>query len=263
MSDRCGGLSNNYTPSAIASFATEDSYVPPFVAKAPTDKFFGGYSKGFVASQVLWEGFTGRFSSLVDTTMEHYLLVPALFAAIVVTALSFEIIGFLMLVGAIGLVTYEIANASANILFDNINKKALDQVYSDLGIDFKEDKVTTDYITVKQNALFYRVLYNATYLNREDSEKALKILSQSDIGLGAAKSLPKDVPVAHRHPPIQPGAQTNTQIQRGDCGIVYYPNHPYILCVMAQAKDENYIEGFLGHVGQIIYQDVAERYKNK
>jgi beta-lactamase class A len=152
------------------------------------------------------------------------------------------------------------SSSAANSLFDNIDKNALNQVYSDLSIEFKEDKTSNDFISAKQNALFYRVLYNATYLNRQDSEKALEILSQSDIGLGAAQYLPKDVAVAHRHPPLQQTSQQS--LQRGDCGIVYFPGHPYIFCAMISAKDQNYMENFLGKLGQIIYQDMAVRYKN-
>lgn len=107
--DQCGDTISNYTPSAISVPGTSDVYLPPFAAQEtpPAEKFFGG--------------FTGRFSGLWDTTMEHYLLVPALFVTIVAVAVSFEVIGFLMMVGAIGLVTYEIANASANLFLGDSN----------------------------------------------------------------------------------------------------------------------------------------------
>ena len=155
------------------------------------------------------------------------------------------------------------SNSSAQILFDNIDKQALNQVYSDLSIDFKEDLTSDDYINVKQNSLFYRILYNATYLNREDSEKALEIISQSDIGTGVASSLPQDITVAHRHPPIQQVVQkAGTLTQSNDCGIIYYPNHPYILCIMTNTKDKTGLESFLGKAGNLIYQDVSNKYKN-
>jgi beta-lactamase class A len=155
------------------------------------------------------------------------------------------------------------SDSAANILLDNIDKQAIDQVYSDLGIDFKEDKTSNDYISAKQNTLFYRILYNATYLNREDSEKVLEILSQSDIGSGATRYIPKGIDVAHRHPPIQETTQNNIQtVQTGDCGIVYYPGHPYLLCVMAVAKNKDQLENFLGKVGEFVYHDISNRYKN-
>src|SRR5258708_1193563 len=38
---------------------------------------------------------------------------------------------------------------AANLLFDNVDKSRLDEIFSDLGINFKEDKETQDYIQLK------------------------------------------------------------------------------------------------------------------
>lgn len=155
------------------------------------------------------------------------------------------------------------SNSSAAILFRNIDKKALGQVYSDLSIPYAEDLTSDDYINVKQNSLFYRILYNATYLSREDSEKALEIISESDVGTGATAALPQNLKVAHRHPPDQQGArQAGGMFQSSDCGIVYYPGHPYIFCAMATGKDRGSLEGFLTQAGSVAYQDMFNKYKN-
>lgn len=64
-------------------------------------------------------------------------------------------------------------DGASEVLFDHIDLLSLNDVYSDLGIQFPENKTDEDFINIKQYTLFMRVLYNATYLNRNYSEKAL------------------------------------------------------------------------------------------
>lgn len=151
------------------------------------------------------------------------------------------------------------SDSSAIILFDNIDKTYLNEVYSDLGIGYHEDKTSDDYLTVKFSSLFYRVLYNATYLTPQYSEEALNIISQGDQGSGFARTLPNDVPYAHRNR----SAVNGQSVQTNDCGLFYFPNHPYLLCGLVSGKSADFENNFLGQVNQIVYQDMSDRYKNE
>jgi hypothetical protein len=46
-----------------------------------------------------------------------------------------------------------------------------------------------------------------------------------------------------------------------DCGIVYYPNHPYHLCVMTKGPDLNALKKMVKGISQITYQEVRDTYK--
>ena len=150
-------------------------------------------------------------------------------------------------------------DGSANLLYDNIDHQALDEVFSDLGINFKEDKKTDDYITVKQYSLFFRVLYNATYLNRDYSEQALDILSQTPNTDGIAIGLPNDLVVANKYRTRDFGKGL---VESHDCGIIYYPGHPYLLCAMGIGKSEESINKVFKDVSQVVYKDMTQKYKN-
>ncbi len=154
------------------------------------------------------------------------------------------------------------SDSSAIILFDNIDKSYLNEVYSDLGIGYQEDKTTDDYLTVKFSSLFYRVLYNSTYLSPQYSEEALNIISQGNQGIGLARALPNDMLYAHRNPGIVQ-IKNSSLLQDTDCGIFYFPNHPYILCGLATGKNPGYLEGFLSQVGQQVYQNMVDKYKHE
>jgi beta-lactamase class A len=152
---------------------------------------------------------------------------------------------------------------AAEVLFDNIDKDTLDEVFTDLGINFEENKVTPDFISLKLNSLFYRVLYNATYLNREYSEKALTLLEQADNSIGLGASLPKDIPMANRF-----GAHTILQgktslYEMTDCGLVYYPAHPYLICALARGKKLDDLKNFLSDIGKEVYQETSYRYASR
>ncbi len=159
------------------------------------------------------------------------------------------------------MITNDTGNAP-NILYDNIDKEALNEIFSDLGINFIEDKQTDDYITVKQYSLFFRVLYNATYLNREFSEKALDILSQTSNIKGIAEGLPNDLTISHKYR-TRNFTQNGSQLQEShDCGIVYYPQHPYLLCTMGIGKTSGTISNTFKDLSQAIYEDMSKSYKN-
>lgn len=150
---------------------------------------------------------------------------------------------------------------AANLLFDNINKNSLDEIYSDLGIEFVETKEENDHLSIKDYSLIIRFLYNATYLNRESSEKALKLLSETTPGQGIDTGLEKDLIVAHKY-------RARTFVDKGkkltethDCGIIYFPKHPYLLCIVAVGENKEMIDNLFKEVGQLTYQDMKNNYK--
>lgn len=152
-------------------------------------------------------------------------------------------------------------DAAADLLFDNIDKNVVNGIFSDLGIDFKEDKNTTSYISLKLNSLFFRVLHNATYLNREYSEKALALLDQPEDNTALGASIPKEISFVNRMGRRQyiEGGKTIYQIY--DCGIVYYPEYPYLLCASVKSYNETNAEEFLKNLGIDIYDEVDYKYK--
>jgi len=140
-------------------------------------------------------------------------------------------------------------NNAALLLTHVISAAALDQSYSDLGVIVPQDEQYTT--TVTTYAGFFRVLYNATYLNHNDSEQLLNLLSQSKFQDGIVAGLPTGVTVAHKfgergfNDPAIPN-------QLHDCGIVYARN-PYLVCIMTQGDDYNTLAGVIAHISKMVY----------
>ncbi len=145
-------------------------------------------------------------------------------------------------------------NTAITILLKNIKEGGTDNVFKSIGIPL--DMLNNDFeIRVKDYAGFFRVLFNATYLNREMSEKALDILSRTQYVDGIVAGVPKNITVAHKFGERNIGGiEGHTQLH--DCGIVYYPSKPYIFCVMTRGKDFINQSKAIKELSNYIYDEV-------
>ena len=132
------------------------------------------------------------------------------------------------------------------VLINFLGDDAIATVFTDLRIPLPGSSTG---VSPQQYSHLFRVLYNSTYLTSADSERALQLLSETTFTQGLVAGVPTGTVVAHKFgeslfPPISenitwPQASNTTSDVPGlnDCGIVYYPNHPYFLCVMTQGTD--------------------------
>ncbi len=150
-------------------------------------------------------------------------------------------------------------NAAKDLLLDNIDKKYLDEVFYDFGVNFKNYYYYT--ISPKIYASFFRRIYNATYLNREFSERAMDLLVNSNYKNGIVAGVPKDISVAHKYGErgIYEG-QSIEGLELHDCGIIYYNEKSMLLCIMTKgiSSKEN-LEFVIRNITQIISHAVKNK----
>lgn len=146
-------------------------------------------------------------------------------------------------------------NNAMVLLVENLPLPIQDKVYKDLGITIPGVRGTEDYMTVADNASFLRILYNASYLNKDDSEKALSILTKVDFAEGIRAGVPKAVTVANKF-----GERSyNGQQQLHDCGIVYLKDHPYLLCVMTRGSGFSNLASSLTSISRLVYTEARRQ----
>lgn len=145
-------------------------------------------------------------------------------------------------------------NAALGLLEQNIDNSKINQITIDLGITTTSDAGPADYMDVLEYSTLFRVLYYSTYLDKEYSEKALEILSKSEFNKGLTGLLPKDVIVAHKYGERD---TENNEHQLHDCGIVYYPKHPYLLCLMTKGANMNDLSTTMQRISKQIYAQVS------
>lgn len=151
-------------------------------------------------------------------------------------------------------------NDAATALVDFLNSSGRDyewlsEVFSDLGV--RELRIGSDFIDPKTYSLFLRVLYNATYLNRDMSERALSLMNKADFANGLRAGIPSEVIVAHKFGEFTAQSQTGDIIenQLHDCGIVYAKNHPFALCVMTKGKSFADLSRAISDIAGVVYED--------
>ena len=150
----------------------------------------------------------------------------------------------------------ESSNEAAMTLADIATPAQIKGIYNDLGL--KQPQFGKDYkIDTHKYASFFRVLFNATYLDRSDSEKLLKILSESSFKDGIVAGVPSSVTVAHKFGSRQ--VDNSGKVQLHDCGIVYAKEMPYILCVMSQGTDFTKMATFIKDVSRTVYVGVTSK----
>jgi hypothetical protein len=148
-------------------------------------------------------------------------------------------------------------NESSNALFENVDKSILNETFSDLGIDFNEDNTEQDFISIRRYSLFFRVLYSASYLSPEYSEKALGLLAQNSSQTMLQKQLPQSISFVSR----SGGRSVSlTGAEIYECDIVYYPNHDYLLCAVATGSNVESIKNLFTDIGIAVYEDTLYRY---
>lgn len=142
-------------------------------------------------------------------------------------------------------------NNAVDLLINNIDKVEIDKTFESLGLGKPTDG-TPYIINAKTYAGFFRVLFNASYLNREYSEKTLETLTHTDFNKGITSLIPTDIVVAHKF-----GIRTDNGVnQLHDCGIVYYPGHPYLICIMSRGGQFDDLASSIAKVSKFVYDEV-------
>ncbi len=147
-------------------------------------------------------------------------------------------------------------NGAEFLLLHNINIDSLNYIYSALNITNPEKADGAFIISPRMYSLFFRILYSATYLSRDMSEKALQILSKTTFTDGIAAGVPGDVAISHKFGEYIISESGQIQgIELHDCGIVYAGQNPYFLCVMTKGKDIDKLKNVIRGASEIVYQN--------
>ena len=149
-------------------------------------------------------------------------------------------------------------NGAKDLLLSHMTDVYLSNIYTTFGLNGPGINSTYT-ISAKDYSLFFRVLYNATYLTDTDSEKALSILSHATYADGLVAGLPKNTIVAHKFGEYVNGTDDQiNSVELHDCGIVYPSRHPYLLCIMTRGKDLKTLSTTISTISKMVYSDLIK-----
>lgn len=143
-------------------------------------------------------------------------------------------------------------NTAANTLTSALPQGELQAVFDELDLP-RTRTGPFPVMSPKSYASVFRSLFLSAYLTNNSSNEILEKLTQTEFSDKLPSGVPSDVPVAHK---IGVFRIKDTQDIYSDCGIVYEPNRPYILCVMA-AADENTARTEINAYSKMVYSYIA------
>jgi hypothetical protein len=154
------------------------------------------------------------------------------------------------------MITYNDAEAYA-LLRSKLPAGRLEKAFKDLDVEYEEP------FSLNACASFYRVLFNASYLSEEMSEKALRYLFKSTFREGMTKGLPPNIDIAGTYDErtiTSPGSDEEQEhYQISEFGIIYHPTRPFLLGVMVKGTDLNRMKKTVSDIARLVYQEVDQR----
>jgi beta-lactamase class A len=150
-------------------------------------------------------------------------------------------------------------NNAFMLLAGIVDPGEIDRVYDLMELRGPEATAEGEFRSVLTYASFFRILYNASYLGKELSEHALGLLAQSEFRRGIVEGVPAGMPVAHKFGEHRDDASGEAQLH--DCGIVYFPRHPYLLCVMTRGTSFDHLDDAIAATSRIIHHEVAAQFR--
>jgi beta-lactamase class A len=144
-------------------------------------------------------------------------------------------------------------NTAARVVFNHMKDKLKYEEQSlarlDVEQNFEDGQAV---ITARAYSSVLKGLYFAAYLNNEHSQELLGYLSKSTATNRISRDLPNSVKVAHKI------GVYNANWAESDCGIVYVPKRPYVLCVMVGLPEDE-ADKFIAEISKDIYDFVVEQ----
>ncbi len=152
-------------------------------------------------------------------------------------------------------------NNAAQLLLQHVDVDILDKTYEMLKFSPPTSPLAINFISPKTYSYFLRVLYNASYLTREFSEQALAMLSENNFAYGLRSGVPAEVKISDKFGERILQDQTPAVNELHDCGVVYYPEHPYVLCVMTRGAKLANLPAAIKDVSAAVYTSVDAQYR--
>ena len=151
-------------------------------------------------------------------------------------------------------------NDAYALLLANLPPAHLHKVAKDLYVNY-DPEVTSDSLTLSAYASYFRVLFNASYLSEEMSEKALRYLARTAFRNGMASGIPPDINIASKAGErvikiVDSEGIPAEVLQLHEFGIIYHPERPFLLGVTARGNDFPDLARVIRDITRLVYAEV-------
>ncbi len=155
---------------------------------------------------------------------------------------------------AVRLALEESDNTAAKLIASNVQELDFNDVYGGVDIELLTDEDGA-IMTAKNYSSVLKSLYFSAVLEKDSSEEILNYLSNSKFNNKLVAGVDPDITVAHKIGDFidkETGAKAYM-----DCGVVYYPRRPYLLCMVSRT-DEETAKSRMSYVSKIIFDYISD-----
>lgn len=147
-------------------------------------------------------------------------------------------------------------NTAHQLLYSLLNVDEKKQLFSNIDMRVEEKEgILVPFITAKSYASILKTLYLSSYLPPELSQEVLQLLTQTKTKSGITQGVDQGVVVAEKSGELELAQQIDVL---NNCGIVYYPKRPYILCILVHGEDEEGIYKKMAFISKLIFSYVRD-----
>lgn len=163
------------------------------------------------------------------------------------------------------MIRYSDNNALDSLLSDQAINNEFSEIYALYRLPVYSATDTTDFMSPKSYSGLFISLYNSTLFPWDLSEQVLNLLANTTFTQGLVAGVPAGTMVAHKFGENS-DVQGTTVVDRElhDCGIIYAPGKPYILCVMTRGSGAGpasssfpTLAGVIAGVSKLVYGQVT------
>lgn len=147
-------------------------------------------------------------------------------------------------------------NDATAMLNANLDMGIYNQVLEALELPIPDPHQPDYPLTTESMSRFFRLLYNASFLSPEMSDKALQLMTQSKYREGIVRNMPEWVTVAHKFG--EKNLDGSFQLSEG--GIFFTGSLDYVLIVMTRGKDNAKLKNILADVSKMVLDDLVANY---
>ncbi len=144
-------------------------------------------------------------------------------------------------------------NTAYQALFSLLTYKEVAEVYDNLDIEIVSSS-STPYVSPKSYSSIFRSLYLASFIPENDSNYLLDILTKTMFNDKIPAGVPSSIKIAHKIG-VFDRADTPGKVYI-DCGIVYVPLRPYVLCIFVQDEEALAIR-LMSQISAMVYSYVS------
>jgi beta-lactamase class A len=145
-------------------------------------------------------------------------------------------------------------NTAYRALFRQLTPEEVNDVYSNLEIQVSFAENNYPLVSPKSYSSILRSLYLSSYLSKESSQYLLEVLTTSNFDNTITKPIPKNIKVAHKVGVFDKVDSIEKVFI--DCGIVYIPSRPYILCLFVEDQ-ESVADYHMATISKMVYDYVS------